>query len=175
MVYVCLFYSQFSLLRRRVSVQWTRADKTMRETFVCFFPVVDIFPPEIVSVPGGSAAFTCFFFNLNTGERDSIVEVQWFGNNDPIDRSSSVTVTTSYSNVTMAGKLTLDNLALDWNATTIRCKGIFSLRSPVTSSAAQLLMQGLWIWVLYNIIGFHWLLSGRSESCIIIISAIYIA
>lgn len=96
-----------------------------------------------MSVPGGSAVFTC----LSSFHDDSIVDIQWLLDGLPIDQAisgSSVSVNIEFSEEFNIGRLALDNLSMDFNGAVIHCMAIFTFESPIASYGAILLIQGVW-------------------------------
>ena len=93
-----------------------------------------------MSVVGGTAFFSC------PSPSNTIVGIQWMLNGRPSDEivaGSSVSVTSTFSEITHIGTLRLENLSMDFNATVIQCMAEFDSEPPVVSPEATLLIQGM--------------------------------
>ena len=87
---------------------------------------------------GGSAVFSCPFPSSRI-----IVDIKWILNDESwinVTIDSSVSVNTSLS--MRAGRLTLQNLTMDFNGLRIQCVATFDSGPPEVSSKAVLLIQG---------------------------------
>ena len=72
-------------------------------------------PTQLVSVVGSTAVFSC---PSSINADDSIVDIQWLLNGNAIYQvfnGFSVTVTTAFSDASNTGRLTLQNLSIDFN------------------------------------------------------------
>lgn len=112
--------------------------------FMCLYlpflpPPVNVFPPEmLVSHVGGRAEFTCL------SSSRAIISISWLINGSFIEDLSTINAMEEFSTFAGGiGVLTFDNLALDLNMTTIRCRAKFGPNDLKTSTEATiLLVQG---------------------------------
>ena len=102
--------------------------------------ILPVFPTTQVSAPGGNAVLVC----LPSSTDGLIVRIKWLFNGTVYD-GSSVNVSTTFSETTRTGRLILRNISKDFNATRIQCTAFTSIHMAVTSSAAVLVIQGMWI------------------------------
>lgn len=98
--------------------------------------LVFISPDELVSLPGGSAAYFC---SLTPTSTDRIEQVQWFWNDIPIEDPTFDFIDVEASGPT----LTIFGIQLQYNGTRIKCSATLMSGNSITSADGVLLVQGL--------------------------------
>lgn len=99
--------------------------------------IVNVYPLEFISIPGGDATFIC----SHTFTSDTITSVQWLINGMSLEILNLNNVVTDLTN--SIGTLNFTDLPLEYNKTRIRCTVEFSSgRSSSATEAALLNLQG---------------------------------
>ena len=87
---------------------------------------------EIVSIPGGSASYTC---TTSVVTNEMIASVQWLVNGTIFEELQ-------LDNVTATRVLMFSMISMDYNNTSIRCRATLASGSVKTSNVSMLLIQG---------------------------------
>ena len=104
--------------------------------------IVFVIPRDFfISTPGGSAEFRCIV------EQPTILGIQWIVNGSLLENLRLTGVTTEISMRFGIGVLIFENLPMEYNETTIRCRARFFTSSggqdtSTSPGATLLLLQG---------------------------------